>query len=291
MKNTKYTSSLFESIRETLNKKSDSGNAAFKDFLKMEVGNTYVVRLVPNPNDPERTIFHYYSHIWKSVVTNQVVSTLCPNTYGEGCPIDEYRSKVYASKNQDAIDATKDIKRNENWLVNVYVVKDPTNPENQGQVKVLRFGKQLMKIITEAISGEDAEDFGERIFDLTDKGCSLRIKVEENEGGYASYISSKFLSPSALEGVTDLDEIYAQVKNLDGIQEHKTKEEISKMLKVHFLGQESVEAAPVAKVADEEEEEYTLPKPTANTEDTGAITEDTSAEEADAKIKSILDDL
>ena len=144
----KYTNNLFESIKEALNKKTTSDNAGYRDFMKLEIGNSYVVRLVPNLENPDRTLFHYFQHIWKSVITNQLVSVLCPNTYGEGCPIDEYRSKVYNTKNESEIERIKPIKRNENWLCNVYVVKDPTNPDNQGQIKVLRFGKQLFKIIS-----------------------------------------------------------------------------------------------------------------------------------------------
>ena len=36
-----------------------------------------------------------------------------------------------------------------------------SNPDNNGKVKILRYGKQLQKIITEAIEGEDAEEFGD----------------------------------------------------------------------------------------------------------------------------------
>ena len=239
----KYNSNLFESIKEALNKKTSSDSANYRDFMKLEIGNTYVVRLVPNVASPERTMFHYFHHIWKSAMTNQLVSVLCPNTYGESCPIDEYRSKIYASKNEAEIEKIKPLRRNENWLCNVYVVKDPTNPDNQGQMKVLRFGKQLFKVISEAINGDDAEEFGSKIFDLSEKGCNLRIKVEANEGGYPTYTSSKFMSPSPLEGVEDTEEIYNSAKDLDSIFDHKTKEEISNMLKVHFLGQEVEESS------------------------------------------------
>ena len=180
----KYTSSLFDSIKEAISKKSNGGESSFRDFLKLEIGKTYIVRLVPNIQNPERTFFHYFHHLWNSVVTNELVSVLCPATYGERCPIDEYRSKVYRTQDKNEIEKIKPIKRNENWLTNVYVVKDPTNPDNQGQIKILRYGKQLDKVITDAISGDDSADFGAKIFDLSEKGCNLRIKVETNEGGY-----------------------------------------------------------------------------------------------------------
>jgi hypothetical protein len=285
----KYTNNLFESIKEALNKKTTSDNAGYRDFMKLEIGNTYVVRLIPNLENPERTLFHYFHHIWKSVITNQLVSVLCPNTYGEGCPIDEYRSKIYNTKNEGEIDRIKPLKRNESWLCNAYVVKDPTNPDNQGQTKVLRFGKQLFKIISEAINGDDAEEFGSKIFDLSEKGCSLRIKVETNEGGYPSYTSSKFMSPSALEGVDNVEEIYASAKDLDGVFEHKTRDEISKMLKVHFLGEEVAETS--APTSYNEEDEYVAPIVNKTSSVSAEKEELAEAQAQDDRIQDILKDL
>jgi hypothetical protein len=285
----KYTNNLFESIKEALNKKTTSDNAGYRDFMKLEIGNTYVVRLIPNLENPERTLFHYFHHIWKSVITNQLVSVLCPNTYGEGCPIDEYRSKIYNTKNEGEIDRIKPLKRNESWLCNAYVVKDPTNPDNQGQTKVLRFGKQLFKIISEAINGDDAEEFGSKIFDLSEKGCSLRIKVETNEGGYPSYTSSKFMSPSALEGVDNVEEIYASAKDLDGVFEHKTRDEISKMLKVHFLGEEVAETS--APTSYNEENEYVTPIVNKTSSVSAEKEELAEAQAQDDRIQDILKDL
>lgn len=283
----KYNNNLFESIKEALNKKTTSDNANYRDFLKLETDNTYVVRLVPNLESPERTIFHYFHHIWKSVMTNQLVSVLCPNTYGDSCPIDEYRSKIYATKNEAEIEKIKPIRRNENWLCNVYVVKDPTNPENQGQVKVLRFGKQLFKIISEAMNGDDAEEFGSKIFDLSEKGCSLKIKVESNDGKYPTYVASKFMSSSALEGVEDVEEIYSSVKELDSIFEHKSKEEISKMLKVHFLGQDAEEESTINKNVEEEFESIKV-ETVENSSKKESVSDDAIN---DSKIEDILKDL
>lgn len=281
----KYTSSLFESIKEALNKNTPT-ESSFKDFLKTEVDKTYIVRLIPNVNNPERTLFHYYNHTWKSNLSNNITSVLCPNTYGEKCPIDEYRSKIYNSKDQNEIDKMQPIKRNENWLVNVFVVKDPTNPENEGKVKILRYGRQLARIIESAISGDDSNEFGPKIFDLSDKGCNLKIKVEKNEGGYPTYVYSKFMSPSTLEGVSDTDSLYNLVHELDSIFEHKSYEDIKKLFNIHYLGQvEETESAPIV---EEVEDVDFLP----SSKETVVESSDSSEEsDEDKKMKQILQDL
>jgi hypothetical protein len=286
----KYTSNLFESIKEALSKKtSDGGN--FKDFMKLEIGKSYIVRLIPNLANPERTFFHYFHHLWNSTLSNELVSVLCPTTHGERCPIDEYRSKVYKTNDKAQIEKIRPIKRNENWLVNVYVIKDPTNPENQGQVKILRYGKQLNEIITSAISGDEAEDFGSKIFDLSEKGCSLRINVKENEGGYPTYVSSKFMNSGIIEGDPDTDQIYNSIKGLDNIFEQKSYEEISKLLKVHFLG-EDTDTAPIAKTSKSSEDDFEEFATTTSSKSKPIIKEeDVEESPVDDRIQDILKDL
>jgi len=290
----KYTANLFDSIKEALNKKSNSEASSFRDFMKLEIGKTYLVRLLPNIKNPERTMFHYYHHLWNSVITNQITSVLCPTTYGERCPIDEYRSKLYRAQDKAEIERNKPIKRNENWLVNVYVIQDPTNPENNGQVKILRYGKQLDKIITAAISGDDSAEFGSKVFDLSEKGCNLRIKVEENEGKYPTYVASRFLSPSTLAGNPDTDLLYDSVKDLESIFEHKSFDEVQKIFTQHWLGQ--TEATPktssTKEVEDEdnfEVESYTPAKKTTTT--VSEAEDETNSTPVDDRIQDILRDL
>ena len=237
----KFNASMFDSIRESLQKKVTS--SSFQDFLKLEIGKTYVVRLLPNIENLDRTFYHYFNHMWTSLATNQLTSVLCPSTYGDRCPIDEYRFKVYRSGSEAEKEQSKILRRNENWLVNVYVISDPTNPDNEGKIKILRYGKQLNKVIHDATEGDDVQYFGHRVFDLSANGCSLRIKVDKNEGGYASYVSSKFLPASSIsslsEDVDAINTIYDNVKALDKVFESKSYEEVQHLLDTHYFCKES----------------------------------------------------
>jgi len=280
----KYNESLFDSLKEALTNKTNT-ESSFKDFLKFEPENTYLVRLLPNMEDAKKTRFHYFQHIFDSVVTGKKVSVLCPNTYGEKCPIDEYRSKMWATKNQDLIDQVKPLKKAEKWLYNVYVIKDPKNPSNEGQVKILNAGAQLQKIIQSAIDGDDAAEFGFRIFDLSPKGCTLRIKVEKNDGGYPSYVSSKFVSPSEIEGLDDYDSVYSSIKSLDNIFERKSYDEIKEILDFHFLGKEKEETKNTKKFDDE----FTV-ETTSNSSEQSSDSEE-SLSDQEKKMQAILADL
>ena len=236
---TKYNASLFESLKDSFSNKNNI-DSAFKDFLKFETDKTYIVRLVPNVEDISNSWYEYKQHIFDSVVHGKKISVVCPNTYKEKCPICEYRSKIYATDNKSLIEQIKPLKKSEKWLYNAYVISDPSNPSNQGQVKYLNAGSQLEKIIEAARFGDDKDEFGYRIFDLSPNGCNLKIKVTKNIGGWPEYVSSKFTSPSEIDNLDDADEIYSQVKSLDTIFQPKSYEQIKEVLDVHFFGKDSV---------------------------------------------------
>ena len=173
------------------------------------------------------------------------------------------------------------------------VIKDPSNPENEGQVKIINAGIQLNKIIQNAIDGDDKDEFGFRIFDLSPNGCNLRIKVETNDGGYPTYVSSRFVSPSPVEGLDDADEIYNQVKSLDTIFQQKSYEEIKNLLDSHFFGKE-VSSTPTQTVDAEEDDDKTFKDLKCLTfEDVNPVVEKPTPvlSEQEKKVQDILKDL
>jgi len=225
---------MFASIKDAL-QKDNKPASAMTDILRLTKGNSYVVRLVPNVTNPEKTFFHFYSHGWESFATGQYISAVSPQTFGERDPIAEFRYKVNRTGSEADREKAKAIIRSEKWLVNAYVIDDPVNPENNGKVKILRYGKQLHNILMEAIEGEDSEQFGPRIFDLSSEGCSLRVKVED-QGGFPTYVSSKFLMPGAIPGVdaSNTDDITSSVTDLDQVFKIKSVQELQQLLDEHF---------------------------------------------------------
>jgi len=236
-----FTQNMFDAIKTSLSNKNSENS--FKEIMKFEPGKTYLVRLVPNVSEPKNTIYHYYHHSWKSLATGQFVTTLCPSTYGESCPIDSYVLKTYNVGSTEDKARLKEITRKENWMVNAYVISDPTNSENEGKVKVIRYGKELAKIINNAIDGDDADEFGARIFDVAD-GCTFKIKCESRSASFGggnrmmtTYTSSKFMAPSKLDGVDQrkLDEIFNSVHDINKFSKPKSSSELQRMLDQHYF--------------------------------------------------------
>tara|TARA_R100000005_G_C4980307_1_gene190256 strand:- start:479 stop:1324 length:846 start_codon:yes stop_codon:yes gene_type:complete len=240
-----FNSSMFQSIKDALVSDTQKSNTSYNEIMSCRPGNTYTVRLLPYGPDPAKTFFHYYNHGWTSFATGQYVQALSPQTFGERDPIAEERYKVLRTGNQEEKEKMQAVKRLEKWLVNVYVIDDPTNPDNNGKVKMLRYGKQLHKIVTEAIEGEDAEEFGPRIFDLGPDGASLKIKVED-QGGYPTYVSSRFTTVGALELSEDEQkDICDNVFKLDEVFTLKSTDDLKAMLNEHYYCRTEEDAAEV----------------------------------------------
>ena len=252
---------MFDQIKQSLSSsdKKEGGNGLYKEILKFSAGNTYQVRLVPNPNSPKETIFHYYNHGWNSNATGKYVTALCPTTFGESCPIDAYYLKTYRTGTESEKEQARVLSRKEAWMVNVYVVSDPENPENEGKVKILRYGKELAKIIESALEGDDAQEFGvEKVFDVAN-GSTLRIKCESRTGSnrgakqMVTYASSKFLAPSQVElSDTQLEEVHNSVHDLKAVNKQTTPAEMQRLLDEHFFN-----LSTGSPVEDDRDDEYT----------------------------------
>ena len=254
-----FTNSMFESIKDALANDKQAANEGWREIMKTEKGKMYTVRLLPNVENPKNTFFHYYSHAWESFQTGQFINAFSPTTFQERDPIAEYRFKMMRHGTASEQSKVEAIKRREQWMVNVFVIEDQTNPENEGKVKILRYGRQLNKIIMDAIEGDDADQFGMRVFDLSENGCSLRIKVEE-QGGYPTYVASKFLMPTEVSGINQ-DEIYKSLHDLEAVNEVKSQDELQALLDEHFhcvppgtttTASAPTESTPSSKVEDDE---------------------------------------
>lgn len=283
----KFTNKMFDSIKGALQKNAVQSGA--KNILKFERDKTCTVRLIPNIQNPEKTFFHYYTYDWSSFSTGQYTTLLSPATFGQRCPITENKYRILRNGSEEEKNKANLLRRNERWLVNAYVIDDPVNPENNGTLKIIRYGKQLHKIISDAIDGEGSEDFGARIFDLSENGVNLKIKSEQ-QGDYITYVSSKFTLPKKIEGLSESksEEIYNSVFDLSSVVQTKSNEEILQTLDEHFftkptlLVEEKKQAVQSASI-DYDNEELSKVSSSSSSDD--------DASDDDENLKKLLADL
>ena len=120
----------------------------------------------------------------------------CLTTLSDKCPVCEHNSTLWNS----GIEANKDIarkqKRKLTYMANILVLSDPSNPENEGQIKLYKFGKKIFDKISEAMNPEFADETPVNPFDMWE-GANFKLKIRNVEG-YRNYDKSEFAGKSAL---------------------------------------------------------------------------------------------
>lgn len=131
----------------------------------------------------------------------------CLTTKSQQCPVCEHNNKLWNS----GIEANKEIvrkqKRKLNYIANVYIVSDPKHPENEGQVKLFKFGKKIFDKITEAMNPAFEDETPINPFDFW-KGANFKLKITK-VAGYQNYDKSEFTSAAPLsENDEELERIW-----------------------------------------------------------------------------------
>jgi hypothetical protein len=143
----------------------------------------------------------------------------CLTTMNQQCPVCEHNSGLWNS----GIEANKEVvrkqKRKLNYIANVYIISDPKHPENEGKVKLFKFGKKIFDKITEAMNPAFEDETAINPFDLW-KGANFKLKIRKVEG-YQNYDKSEFESASPL--LNDDDAMEAIWKKENSLSE-MTKE-------------------------------------------------------------------
>ncbi len=144
----------------------------------------------------------------------------CLTTKNQQCPVCEHNNKLWNS----GIEANKEIvrkqKRKLNYITNVYIVNDPKHPENNGTVKLFKFGAKIFEKITEAMNPQFEDETPINPFDLW-KGANFKLKITK-VAGYQNYDKSEFESSSALSNDDDeLEKIWKSQHALSTLVDDK----------------------------------------------------------------------
>lgn len=249
---------IFEEVKSSINS-VDNSNAIWKEKLKFEANKDYVVRLVPYIKEGRegirnKSLYHYIRYSWKDSI-GKWVGIISPQTWGEKCPVSDYSKRVkFRGSKAEQDDMKERLFYREGAYVNVYVIKDPTNPDNEGKVKILDMGKKLYDIVKSALEGdldkswtEQARKYspdksievnvGRKVYDLSPEGVNLTIRVRKNQFGLNSYDTSEFtLSDTDLgKSRSELEEIYNSCHDLATIDTVRNFDELSDLFKRTYL--------------------------------------------------------
>jgi hypothetical protein len=196
---------------------SGSNNNNSDDRLwKPEVdksGNGYaIIRFLPEAAGEDLPWVRMFDHGFQGPGGWYIENSL--TTIGQNDPVGEYNSTLWNNGTEAGKEQARKQKRRLSYYANIMVVKDPANPQNEGNVFLYKFGKKIWDKLNESMSPEFEDEDPINPFDFWE-GADFKLKIRNVEG-YRNYDKSEFDSPSALlDGDDDaLEGIYNKLHSL-----------------------------------------------------------------------------
>ena len=255
--------SLTEKLIKQVEKLNDGGSKDDDRFWKpvMDKGGTgsAVIRFLPAPEGCDLPWAQVWSHAFQG--TGGWLIDNCLTTLGQNCPVCEANRELWNTGSKDNQNIVRDRKRKLSYFANIYVVKDPVNPANEGRVFLYKFGKKIFDKIMASMQPEFDDEEPINPFDFW-KGANFKLKLVKKDG-YWNYDKSEFAPSSALlEDDDELETIYKSLNNLNDFvspSEFKSYEDLKKRLDYTLGIKGTPKYQDPETIGEEEEDEVSRP--------------------------------
>jgi hypothetical protein len=253
--------SLTAKLVKEVEKVNNSGGGADERLWKPELdktGNGYaVIRFLPAPDGEEIPWAKLYSHAFQGPGGWYIENSL--TTSGGKDPVSEYNRELWNSGNESDKDVVRRQKRKLSYYANIYVVKDPTNPQNEGTVRLYKFGKKIFDKVMEAMQPEFEDESPINPFDFW-QGANFKLKIVKKDG-YWNYDKSEFAEVTPLLDDDDaLEALWKKEYSLAAVtapDQFKSYDDLQKRLK-YVLGQKPAQRPRLDEEVDNEDDARTV---------------------------------
>ena len=188
------TAKLVKEVEKMNNNASSTDDRLWKLECDKAQNGYAIIRFLPAPEGEDIPFVKLYSHAFQG--PGGWLIDQCITTLNQKCPICEHNSGLWNS----GIDSNKEVarkqKRKLTYVSNIYVVKDPANPSNEGKVFLYKFGKKIFDKLTTAMQPEFEDEQAIDPFDFW-QGANFKLKAK-NVAGYRNYDSSEFAAAGPL---------------------------------------------------------------------------------------------
>jgi hypothetical protein len=229
------STSSFEKLNQELTKLNTNTNNNKDDRMWScqtdKAGNGYaVIRFLPAPQGEDLPFVRIWNHGFQGPGGWYIENSL--TTIGGSDPIGDLNTRLWNSGIESDKEVVRKQKRKLSYYSNIYVVKDPANPDNEGKTFIFRYGKKIFDKINDLMHPQFEDEKAINPFDFW-AGANFRLKIRQVEG-YANYDKSEFESVAPL--FEDDDKLEAVWKGQHSLKElldpknFKSVEELQKRL-------------------------------------------------------------
>jgi hypothetical protein len=209
-----------------------------------KAGNGYaVVRFLPAAEGQDVPWVQYWDHGFKGPTGRWYIEKSL-TSIGQQDPVSELNTQLWNSGRDEDKEIARSRKRRLHYVSNVYVVSDPSAPENEGKVFLYKYGKKIFDKIMDVMQPQFEDETPVNPFDFWG-GADFKIKIRNVEG-YRNYDKSEFAEPSQFQGGDDskLEAVYNALHNLGEFtdpEQYKSYGELKKKL-YEVIGEQAVES-------------------------------------------------
>lgn len=233
-------------------------SSGYKDdrFWKPEVdkaGNaSATIRFLDKTEGDELPWVKVFSHAFQGPTGKWYIENSL-TTIGEQDFIGEENSRLYNSGIKEYREIAVKRKRKLNYICNVLIVSDPKHPENEGKVKLFKFGKKIFDKIMDKAQPTFEDEKPVNVFDYWE-GADFKLRQKKVDN-FPNYDKSEFVSPSEVADDETLLKIVNSQYKLSEFTERKNFKSYDE-LKAKFLAVTNAApgtASPGSRAADMED--------------------------------------
>jgi len=205
----KTSRSNFEKLTKAIESKLDTNENQSKDKYTDEriwkpeldkTGNGYaVIRFLPAVSGEDMPWTRVWSHAFQGTGGWYIENSL--TTLNQKDPVSEENTRLWNTGVESDKEIARKRKRKLSYFANILVVSDPKNPQNEGQVKLFKFGKKIFDKIAEKMSPAFEDEKAVNPFDFWE-GANFKLKIRKVDG-YWNYDKSEFEAVSKVAGSDD----------------------------------------------------------------------------------------
>ena len=248
------TAKLVKEVEKVNNSSGGGDERLWKPELDKSGNGFAVIRFLPAPDKEEIPWAKLYTHAFQGPGGWYIENSL--TTVGGKDPVSDYNRELWNSGNESDKDTVRKQKRKLSYYSNIYVVKDPTNPANEGKVFLFKYGKKIFDKIMEAMQPEFEDESPINPFDFW-QGANFKLKIVKKDG-FWNYDKSEFDSVAPLLDDDDaLEAIWKKEYSLAAVtaaDQFKSYEDLERRLK-YVLGKKPAQQRyiPDEELEDESE--------------------------------------
>ena len=238
---------LTKALEENLNPEDSKNKNKYQDerIWKPELdktGNGYaVLRFLPATSGEDMPWVRLWSHAFQGPGGWYIENSL--TTLGNKDPVSEENTRLWNTGVESDKGIARNRKRKLSYYANVLIVSDPTHPENEGQIKLFKFGKKIFDKITEAMQPAFEDETPINPFDFW-KGANFKLKIRKVDG-FWNYDKSEFEGVSAIadndDNIKAIWEKQYPLKPFLDASNFKSYEELKEKLNRVITGNKSTE--------------------------------------------------